>query len=202
MKRLKTKHIKTVIWSYTKYRPITAWGSSWVTEPQRWIIGTLVEVTANVFRVAGEAFVTAYVATDPEKEAYDRQGNLLQMTYPSGQAVAWQYQNGGTLQAVGDGTRAIFSNLTYAAHGAVAGMQLGDAATGQSGWGCAFDAARLWPVRIVAGTTAVTGNTATTSGTVLFGLDYDNYEANGNITAVTRTLRTGAYGIRYTFDFA
>ncbi len=51
-------------------------------------------------------------------------------------------------------------------------------------------------MRIVAGTTSVTGNTATTSGAVLFGLDYDNYEANGNIAAVTRTLRTGAYGAR------
>ena len=75
-------------------------------------------------------------------------------------------------------------------------MQLGDAATGQAGWGQAFDAARLWPVRIVAGTTSVTGNTATTSSAVLFGLDYDNYEANGNIAAVTRTLRTGASGAR------
>ena len=80
-------------------------------------------------------------------------------------------------------------------------MQLGDAATGQAGWGQAFDAARLWPVRIVAGTTAVTGNTATTSGTVLFGLDYDNYEANGNIAAVTRTLRLAANGTPYTMDF-
>jgi len=41
-------------------------------------------------------------------------------------------------------------------------MQLGAAATGQAGWGQAFDPARLWPVRIVAGTTSVTGNT--TSG--------------------------------------
>jgi len=69
-------------------------------------------------------------------------------------------------------------------------------------WGQAFDPARLWPVRIVAGTTAVTANTATANGTVLFGLDYDNYEANGNIAAVTRTLRTGAYGTPYTLDFA
>jgi len=46
------------------------------------------------------------------------------------------------------------------------------------------------------GTTSVTGNTATTNGAVLFGLDYDNYEANGNIAAVTRTLRTGASGAR------
>ncbi|NMC87307.1 MAG: hypothetical protein GYA69_02525, partial [Candidatus Moranbacteria bacterium] len=52
------------------------------------------------------------------------------------------------------------------------------------GWGQAFDPARLWPVRIVAGTTAVTANTTTASGAVLFGLDYDNYEANGNIAAV------------------
>jgi len=91
--------------------------------------------------------------------------------------------------------------LFYIAHGAVAGMQLGHAATGQAGWGQAFDPARLWPVRIVAGTTAVTANTSTASGAVLFGLDYDNYEANGNIAAVTRTLRTGAYGTPYTMDF-
>ena len=71
----------------------------------------------------------------------------------------------------------------------------------QAGWGQAFDPARLWPVRIVAGTTAVTANTSTASGAVLFGLDYDNYEANGNIAAVTRTLRTGAYGTPYTMDF-
>gem|GEM_PF-1167502 len=153
--------------------------------------GTLVDEDT----VAGEEFVTAY-------PAYDRQGNLRAMTYPSGQAVAWEYQDGGTLREVGDGTRAIFSNLTYAAHGAVAGMRLGDAATGQAGWGQAFDPARLWPVRIVAGTTAVTANTSTASGAVLFGLDYDNYEANGNIAAVTRTLRTGAYGTPYTMDFA
>ncbi|GEM_PF-5958604 len=37
---------------------------------------------------------------------------------------------------------------------------------------------------------------------VLFGLDYDNYEANGNIAAVTRTLRLAAYGTPYTMDFA
>jgi len=72
----------------------------------------------------------------------------------------------------------------------------------QAGWGQAFDPARLWPVRIVAGTTAVTANTSTASGAVLFGLDYDNYEANGNIAAVTRTLRTGAYGTPHTLDFA
>ena len=42
----------------------------------------------------------------------------------------------------------------------------------------------------------MTGNTTTASGAVLFGLDYDNYEANGNIAAVTRTLRTGASGAR------
>ncbi len=159
--------------------------------------GTLVDEDT----VAGEEFVTAYTATDPGQDAYDRQGNLLRMIYPSGQAVAWEYQDGGTLREVGDGTRAIFSNLAYAAHGAVAGMQLGDAATGQAGWGQAFDPARLWPVRIVAGTTSVTGNTTTASGAVLFGLDYDNYEANGNIAAVTRTLRTGAYGTPYTMDF-
>ena len=121
--------------------------------------GTLVDEDT----VAGEEFVTAYAATDPGQDAYDRQGNLRAMVYPSGQAVAWEYQNGGTLREVGDGTRAIFSNLAYAAHGAVAGMQLGHAATGQAGWGQAFDPARLWPVRIVAGTTSVTGNT--TSGT-------------------------------------
>lgn len=92
------------------------------------------EVDADEFRVAGEAFVTAYVATDPDKEAYDWQGNLLQMTYPSGQAVEWKYQNGGTLLEVGDGTRAHFSNLACAALAAVAGIRLGDAATGQAGW--------------------------------------------------------------------
>ena len=153
--------------------------------------GTLVDEET----VAGEEFVTAY-------DAYDYQGNLRRMAYPSGQAVEWAYQDGGTLAAVSDGTRAIFSNLAYAAHGAVAGMRLGDAATGQAGWGQAFDAARLWPVRIVAGTTAVTANTATASGAVLFGLDYDSYEANGNIAAVTRTLRTSAYETPYTMDFA
>jgi YD repeat-containing protein len=39
--------------------------------------GTLVAVGADTFRVAGEAFATAY-------EAYDRQGNLRGMRYPSG----------------------------------------------------------------------------------------------------------------------
>gem|GEM_PF-1222990 len=159
--------------------------------------GTLVDEDT----VAGEEFVTAYTATDPDQDAYDRQGNLLRMIYPSGQAVEWEYQNGGTMAAVSAGGRAIFSNLAYAAHGAVAGMQLGDAATGQAGWGQAFDAARLWPVRIVAGTTAVTANTTTASGAVLFGLDYDNYEANGNIAAVTRKLRLVANGTQYTLDF-
>ncbi len=101
--------------------------------------GTLVDEDT----VAGEEFVTAYTATDPGQDAYDRQGNLRAMVYPSGQAVAWEYQNGGTLREVGDGTRAIFSNLAYAAHGAVAGMQLGHAATGQAGWGQAFDPARI-----------------------------------------------------------
>ena len=69
------------------------------------------------------------------------------------------------------------------------------------GWGQAFDPARLWPVRIVAGTTAVTANTTTASGAVLFGLDYDNYEANGNIAAVTRKLRLVANRTQYTLDF-
>jgi len=147
--------------------------------------GTLVDEDT----VAGEEFVTAYTK-------YDRQGNLEGMTYPSGQAVAWEYQDGGTLREVGAGGRAIFSELAYAAHGAVAGMRLGDAATGQAGWGQAFDPARLWPVRIVAGTTAVTATTATASGAVLFGLNYDGYEANGNIAAVTRTLRTSTSGAR------
>ena len=36
---------------------------------------------------------------------------------------------------------------------------------------------------------------------MLFGLDYDNYEANGNIAAVTRKLRLVANGTQYTLDF-
>ncbi|NLI47611.1 MAG: hypothetical protein GX414_10950 [Acidobacteria bacterium] len=53
----------------------------------------------------------------------------------------------------------------------------------------------------MAGTTAVTATTATTSSAVLFGLDYAGYEANGNIAAVTRTLRLAANGTPYTMDF-
>ncbi len=44
--------------------------------------------------------------------------------------------------------------------------------------------------------------TAHGSAVLFFGLDYDSYEANGNVAAVTRTLRLAAYGTPYTMDFA
>lgn len=112
------------------------------------------------------------------------------MVYPSGQAVEWEYQDGGTLQEVGDGTRAIFSNLAYAAHGAVAGMRSATRPrAGGLGAGVRPGAALAGADR--GGDDIGDGNTHRQRRQVLFGLDYDNYETNGNIAAVTRTLPPG-----------
>jgi RHS repeat-associated protein len=149
-------------------------------------------------RVAGETFETTY-------DEYDRLGNLLRMTYPSGLTAAFAYADGGSLAAVGVNGDEILGGIRYAANGAPDKMTL-SAGGGSVDWARAFNN-RFWPERILVGP-GVDVATPLEQANVLFGLVYpdESYEGNGNIREMWRFRRERAgtaqdwLGGVYTYD--
>jgi RHS repeat-associated protein len=122
----------------------------------------------------GQPYVMAY--------GYDRAGNMISETYPSGRVVTTAYDRAGDIASVtgqkaGEAQKTYASEFAYAAHGAVERVRLGNNLLERT----LFDSRRQ-PVEIGLGTTA--------APTGLFKLEYSygGADNNGNLHSQTLTV--------------
>ena len=82
-----------------------------------------------------------------EYPAYDLQGNLLEMIYPSFHQVNYAYGPGGNLSSIAFEGAPLMDSFEYAAHGAVTRMQLHGPDGESAAWEQSFNN-RNWPAGI------------------------------------------------------
>jgi len=125
---------------------------------------------------------------------FDSAGHLLEMKYPSGKTVNFEYQTGGRLGNVGLGDLPLCTGLAHHAGGAAAAMTLHDWRGGTVNWVQTLNS-RQWPERIMVGPGASENSWPDQQ---LFGLWYKSdptdkdYEDNGNIIRTRRFWRQDA----------
>ena len=122
---------------------------------------------------------TAGTPYPPSNYIYDLQGNVKQITYPSGRVVSYTLGSAGRATAAGVPAvaGAYASSITYAPHGALSGMTMGNGVVES----LTFDA------RLHAGTI-----TAAKSNSQLLAIT-NGYAANGNVSTQTITLNSSPY---------
>jgi len=142
--------------------------------------GNLVRQTERFARDAqAEAFTTTF--------EYDRQGNPVTITYPSGQEETLAYER-GRLAQIGWNGQTLFDGLVYAPHGAAEEAHGHGPDGGEVTWAQKFNE-RNWPAQLFLNA----GDTSPDPGSVtLVQLHYFGYEDNGNITDLSRAIRPTA----------
>ena len=115
---------------------------------------------------------------------YNRAGNLISMTYPSGRVLNTEYDPAGRMAGVRDQSSGTYyagaaatdatNRIQYSAHGAVSVMKLGNGL-----WEHTNFNTRLQPSEIGLGTSS------TSSGTLGLTYDYGTTTNNGNVLSVS-----------------
>ena len=142
--------------------------SSYATNYQYNLLGQTTAVTQTT---AGTPYLSSYI--------YDLQGNVKQITYPSTRVVGYTLGSAGRATAAGVPAvaGAYASSITYAPHGALSGMAMGNGVVET----VTFDP------RLRAGTI-----TAAKSNSQLLAIT-NGYAANGNVSTQTITLNSSPY---------
>lgn len=127
---------------------------------------------------------------------YNLAGALVEQQYPSGRVVRSEYAASGELSSVSTRTsqtattsKAVAGNFSYAAHGGVERLQLGNGR-----WETNHFNSRLQPVQLGLGTSQ--------SATDLWRVNYDygTSNNNGNVASQTITLPQGSGTQTYSYD--
>ena len=134
---------------------------------------------------------------------YDRAGNLISQTYPSGKVVAYVYDGAGRIEGAKTGTDDWYgggegdSAVSYEPHGGVRELLLGNGLWEQRRYN-----ARQQPTQIGLGTTKATGS-LTPEGSGLLLLDYSYGATSNNGNVLSQRIRVGAtfnQNQAYTYD--
>ena len=135
--------------------------------------------------------------------AYDRAGNLVSQTYPSGKVIKTVYDGVGRVAGVKTGVDGWYAGgegdnaVEYEAHGGVRQLLLGNGLWEQRRYN-----ARLQPTQMGLGTTLATGSlTPTGSGLLLLDYSYGTASNNGNV--LSQRIRVGTslnQNQSYTYD--
>ncbi len=99
---------------------------------------------------------------------YDQDGNVATMTYPSGRVITYDYTNDRAVSVLNNSAN-LATNITYKPFGGMSAITYGNGLTGSVSYDNQY--------RI----------TAITDGAVM-NLSYPNYDADGNINAITNVL--------------
>ena len=128
--------------------------------------------------------------------AYDRAGNLVSQTYPSGKVIKTVYDGAGRIAGVKTGIDGWYAGgegdnaVEYEAHGGLRQLRLGNGLWEQRRYN-----ARLQPTQIGLGTTTATGDTLVATGTTpsagLLLLDYSYGSASNNGNVLSQQIRVG-----------
>ena len=133
--------------------------------------------------------------------AYDRAGNLVSQTYPSGKVIETVYDGAGRVAGVKTGVDGWYAGgegdnaVKYEAHGGVRQLRLGNGLWEQRRYN-----ARLQPTQIGLGTTLATGSlTPTGSGLLLLDYSYGTTANNGNV--LSQRIRAGTLNQTQTYAY-
>ena len=133
--------------------------------------------------------------------AYDRAGNLISQTYPSGKVIKTVYDGAGRVAGVKTGIDGWYAGgegdnaVTYEAHGGVRQLRLGNGLWEQRRYN-----ARQQPTQIGLGTTLATGSlTPTGSGLLLLDYSYGTTANNGNV--LSQRIRAGTLNLTQTYTY-
>ena len=133
--------------------------------------------------------------------AYDRAGNLVSQTYPSGKVIETVYDGAGRVAGVKTGVDGWYAGgegdnaVKYEAHGGVRQLRLGNGLWEQRRYN-----ARLQPTQIGLGTTLATGSlTPTGSGLLLLDYSYGTTANNGNV--LSQRIRAGTLNQTQTYTY-
>ena len=134
---------------------------------------------------------------------YDRAGNLISQTYPSGKVVAYVYDGAGRMAGAKTGTDDWYAGgtgtnaVSYEPHGGVKELLLGNGLWEQRRYNL-----RLQSTQIGLGTTKATGG-LTPEGSGLLLLDYSYGAASNNGNLLSQRIRVGTslnQNQAYTYD--
>lgn len=133
----------------------------------------------------GQTYVMAY--------GYDRAGNMISETYPSGRVVTTAYDQAGDIASVagqkaGEAQKTYASEFSHAAHGAVERVRLGNNLLEHT----AFNSRRQ-PVEIGLGTTSAPAG--------LFKLEYSYGAANNNGNVHSQTLTAPGLVLQQSYEY-
>jgi len=120
-----------------------------------------------------------------EYRAYDAQGNLQTMIYPSGQRVDLNYGAHGLLNGLQWNAADVMDTIRYAPHGAPQEAHAYGFDGGEITWRQVFNE-RNWPNKRYVNA----GNQLEQGEWTLDGLEYYEYENNGNIKVINHGTRT------------
>ena len=128
--------------------------------------------------------------------AYDRAGNLVSQTYPSGKVIKTVYDGAGRVAGVKTGVDGWYAGgegdnaVEYEAYGGLRQLRLGNGLWEQRRYN-----ARLQPTQIGLGTTTTTGGTLVATGTTpsagLLLLDYSYGTISNNGNVLSQQIRVG-----------
>jgi YD repeat-containing protein len=124
---------------------------------------------------------------------YDLAGNMTSETYPSGRTVTTAFDGAGRVSAVngqktGEANKTYASQFSYAAHGAVSAIALGNGL-----WEHTNFNSRLQPTQIGLGTASADSSKLR--------LDYAYGTANNNGNVLTQTITIGATVISQSYSY-
>ena len=147
----------------------------------------------------GQAYTMAY--------AYDRAGNLISQTYPSGKVVETLYDGAGRVAGVRKkkadrtydyyaGGVGVANAIGYAAHGGIERMRLGNALWEQRRYN-----RRLQPTQIGLGTARTTAATLDTATSPRLLLDYSYGTTTNNGNVASQQIRVGTLDLTQSYAY-